>query len=153
MTPLDWQGAAKASFRLAGRGKSILLLKFRCEGWGERRGGQRVAHDWGAPYLTESLYNVAVKKSVPAQIRQFVRYISNNEGWVGEFVLQNEIINTFCQTIPVAVGRSDRGADIRVRAHRDCWAFSPCTQDLTPQNLNPQPCTANRQPRLVNCTP
>ena len=31
-------------------------------------------------YLTESIYKVVLQKSIPAQIRQLILYISNNQG-------------------------------------------------------------------------
>ena len=33
-------------------------------------------------YLIESLYNVVLHESIPAQIRQLILYISNNNGYV-----------------------------------------------------------------------
>ena len=38
-------------------------------------------------YLTESVVQVVVQKSMPAQIRQLVLFISNNEGHVDRFVV------------------------------------------------------------------
>ena len=40
----------------------------------------------GGSYLTESVYNVVLQKSIPAQIRQLFLYISNDRGLVDEFV-------------------------------------------------------------------
>ena len=36
--------------------------------------------------LTESVYTVILQKSIPAEIRQRILYISNNKGCVDEFV-------------------------------------------------------------------
>ena len=38
------------------------------------------------PYLTESVYQVVLQKSIPAQIRQLILYISNSKGYVDGFV-------------------------------------------------------------------
>ena len=37
-------------------------------------------------YLTETVYKVVLRKSIPAQIRQFILYISHDKGLVDEFV-------------------------------------------------------------------
>ena len=37
-------------------------------------------------HLTESVYKVVLQKSIPTQIRQLILYISDDEGYVDEFV-------------------------------------------------------------------
>ena len=41
---------------------------------------------WFIAYRTESVYKVVLQKSIPTQIRQLILYVSNNEGYVDEFV-------------------------------------------------------------------
>ena len=38
------------------------------------------------PCLTEGLYKVVLHESIPAQIRQLNLYVSNDKGYVDEFV-------------------------------------------------------------------
>ena len=45
--------------------------------------------DWLRTYLTESVYEVVLQTSIPAQIRQFILYISNNQGLIDEFVRES----------------------------------------------------------------
>ena len=52
-------------------------------------------------YLTESFCQVVLKKSIPAQIRELIRYISNDKGYVDGFVrkltFQNDLLSTVCE--------------------------------------------------------
>ena len=43
---------------------------------------QKAVLSWDQPeaHLTESVHKVALQKSIPAQIRQPILYISNNQG-------------------------------------------------------------------------
>ena len=51
------------------------------------------------PYLTESVFKIVLQKSTPAQIRQLILYISNNNGlvdrFVGEFTFQKRLCKHF----------------------------------------------------------
>ena len=38
------------------------------------------------PYLTQSVFQVVLQKSIPTQIRQLILYIRNSKGWVDRFV-------------------------------------------------------------------
>ena len=60
------------------------LLPALPTGWSGHRRYRRKC----GPYLTESVYKVVFKKSIPAQIRELIIYVSNNKGYVDEFVLE-----------------------------------------------------------------
>ena len=54
------------------------------------------------PYLTESVYEVVLEKSIPTQIRQLVLYIRNDKGYVDGFVWElpfakRLLESTFCE--------------------------------------------------------
>ena len=71
----------------------------------------------GGPLLevglpTECAYKVVLQKSTPAQIRQLIIYISNNKGYVDEFVRELTFRKTTLQTLSV---RSDFAWDIERR--------------------------------------
>jgi len=48
-------------------------------------------------YLTESVYKVVFKKSILAQIRQLILYISNNTGKVDGFVRELNFLKRLCK--------------------------------------------------------
>ena len=45
-----------------------------------------LVHQPTLSYLTERVYKVIWKKSIPTQIRQLILYMGNNKGYVDEFV-------------------------------------------------------------------
>ena len=56
---------------------------------------------WPPPlhfYLTKGGHQVLLQKSIPAQIRRLILYISNNKGWVDEFVRKLPLENDFFRT-------------------------------------------------------
>ena len=59
-------------FRRLARGRAVREVR-------EVRDVERVPLN-EQPYLTESVHTVVLQKSFPAQIRQIVLYMSNNEG-------------------------------------------------------------------------
>ena len=59
-------------------------------------------------YLTESVYKLVLRKSIPAQIRQLILHISNNKGLVHGFVRELTFAkrNTFCEMTAVPLGEA-----------------------------------------------
>ena len=108
-------------------------------------------------HFAESVYNVGLQKSIPAQIRQLILCISNDKGSVDGFDRESTFAkrsNIFCEIRWHALDKTARNPKPRTPSSKPQTPNpinpEPRTPDLTPQTPNPIPQFPNPKPRTPN---
>ena len=97
-------------------------------------------------FLTESIYQVVLQKSIPARICQLILYKNKLMDLWGNQVLQNDFVNAFCEIKTRVIGGKSRVIHVALHSkpetrnpELETRNPNPETRDLKPETRNPKP--------------